>query len=47
MRISISGKGGSGESAIVALLPRVVTVYEATRVDVTPLNLRETLRRRP
>jgi wyosine [tRNA(Phe)-imidazoG37] synthetase (radical SAM superfamily) len=28
-------------------LARVVTVYEATRVDVTPLNLRETLRRRP
>jgi wyosine [tRNA(Phe)-imidazoG37] synthetase (radical SAM superfamily) len=30
-----------------AALARVVTVYEALRVDVTPLNLRETLRRRP
>lgn len=28
-------------------LARVVTVYEAPRVDVTPLNLGETLRRRP
>ena len=28
-------------------LKDVVTVYEALRPDVTPLNLRETLRRRP